>query len=199
MYALLIALYMPYEYTSFLANDSLYSMIPQGKFLFLSLFFMFIVLAPGLSFLVMRMNGTITSLKMEQRKERYTPIAIMTFYCLVLYLFLIFQSESAFIPVLIKGMTLAGVLVSLSAYFITRFYKISLHAIGMGALTGFIYMLAQQLAAVPFYLIAILFLLSGLVMTARMILKSHTLGELGWGFALGFATQLICIYFYSLI
>ena len=104
IYGLLMVLYLPVQSKSFVANDSLYLLDPTAKFLFLLLFIVFIVLAPGLSFIVLRMNKSISSLRMETAEERLTPIAIMTFYCMVLYFFLHFQGEGALIPTIIKAM-----------------------------------------------------------------------------------------------
>src|SRR5690554_2482941 len=93
IYGLLVVLYLPVQSKSFVATESLYLLYPEAKFLFLLLFLVFIVLAPGLSFIVLKLNKTISSLQMENAEERLTPIAIMTFYCLVLYSFLHFQED----------------------------------------------------------------------------------------------------------
>lgn len=196
IYGLMVVLYLPMQANSFLANESLYLLDPAAKFLFLLLFLVFIVLAPGLSFVVLRMNKTISSLQMERAEERLTPIAIMTFYCVVLYLFLHFQAEGALIPSIIKAMVLGGAIASFLAYFITKRMKISLHAIGMGALFGFIYMYASQLEQVPIGVLTAVLLLSGLVLSVRLVLNAHNLKEIGAGYVLGFATQIINIYFY---
>ena len=66
--------------------DSLYHYPYEVKMLYLLLFGVFIVLAPGASLLVLKMNKSISSLSLEVREERATPIAIMTFYCLGLKL-----------------------------------------------------------------------------------------------------------------
>src|SRR5690554_5475770 len=88
IYGLLIVLYLPVQSSSFVASESLYMLEPSVKMLFLLLFVVFIVLAPGLSLIVLRLNKSISSLEMESKEERLTPIAIMIFYCIVLYLFL---------------------------------------------------------------------------------------------------------------
>jgi len=196
IYGLLIVLYFPSQADSFLASESLYMLHPDVKFLFVLLFLVFIVMAPGLSLVVLRLNKTISSLQMEDKEERLTPIAIMTFYCLVLYLFLMFQAENANIPSIIKAMVVGGALAALSSYFITKSFKISLHGMGMGALFGFVYMFSISLVQAPINMLITILMLGGLVMSARLFLKAHTLKEVGAGYLLGFASQVICIYFY---
>lgn len=196
VYGLLIVLYLPVQSSSFVASESLYMLNPAVKFLFLLLFLVFIVLAPGLSLVVLRLNKSISSLQMESREERLTPIAIMAFYCLVLYLFLLFQTESAMIPSIIKAMVMGGGIAALIAYFITKKSKISLHGIGMGALFGFVYMFSVPLEQTPVTMLVMVLMLGGVVLTARLLLNAHSLKEVGAGYLLGFASQVICIYFY---
>jgi membrane-associated phospholipid phosphatase len=196
IYGLLIVLYLPVQSSSFVASESLYMLHPDVKFLFLLLFLVFIVMAPGLSLVVLRLNKTITSLQMESKEERLTPIAIMTFYCIILYLFLMFQAENAMIPSIIKAMVVGGALSAFIAYFITKKSKISLHGMGMGSLFGFVYMFSVPLEQSPLIMLTSVLVVGGLVMTARLFLKSHSLKEVGAGYLLGFASQVICIYFY---
>src|SRR5690554_7887791 len=70
IYGLLLTLYLPVQSKSFVANESLFMIDPVAKYLFLLLFLVFIVLAPGMSFAVLRMNKTIRSFQMESKEER---------------------------------------------------------------------------------------------------------------------------------
>lgn len=196
IYGLLLVLYLPLDSTFFSANASLYLLHPTLKILFILLFSVFIVLAPGLSLVVMKRNNTISSLQLEKRKERLGPIGLMAFYCLILFLFLHFQNKDAFIPPLLKGMVLGGVIASSAAFLITKKMKISLHTIGMGSLFGFIYMFSLPLVKAPVFILVAILILSGIVGTTRLYLKAHTLKEIGLGFALGFVSQIICLYLY---
>lgn len=199
IYGLLIVLFIPSRPSSFLLMDSLFHYPYQVKMLYIMLFGVFIVLAPGMSLLVLKMNKSISSLSLENREERATPIAIMTFYCFVLYLFLIFQENGAMVPNIIKSMALGGVLASAIAYILNRSFKVSLHGVGMGALAGFVlmYFMGMELYSLPILLA--IFILGGVVLSTRMYLESHNLKEVAIGYGLGFMSQLFCIYFYDLI
>ncbi|RFC53576.1 hypothetical protein [Brumimicrobium aurantiacum] len=196
IYGLLIALNLPIQSGSFEASASLYMLDSSIKMLFLLLFLVFIVMAPGLSLIVLKLNKSINSLQMASKEERLTPIAIMTFYCLVLYLFLIFQPAHALIPSIIKAMVLGGAVGAFASYFITKKSKISLHGMGMGSLFGFLYMFSLPLERTPIIILIGILLLGGLVLTARLILKAHSIREVATGYLLGFVSQMICIYFY---
>lgn len=196
IYGLLVILYLPVPASSFLTSDSLYLLNPTAKILFLSLFVVFIVLAPGVSLLVMRMNKNIHSFQIKTVEERLMPIALMTFYLIVLLFFLYVQADGAMIPPIIKAMVLGGVIAGALAYFITPKLKISLHSIGMGALFGFVYMFSKGLEEPPFILLSTVLVLSGIVMSSRLSLKAHAMKEVGLGYLLGFLTQAVCIWFY---
>lgn len=198
IYGLLIVLFLPSRPSSFLLMDSLFHYPYEVKMLYLLLFGVFIVLAPGMSLLVLKMNKSISSLSLEAREERSTPIAIMTFYCLVLFLFLIFQENGAMVPNIIKGMAFGGFLSSAIAYLINQRFKVSLHGVGMGALAGFVLMYFIEMEVYSLPVLLVIFILGGLVLTARLFLKAHNLKEVGVGYGLGFLSQIICIYFYNL-
>lgn len=199
IYGLFIVLFIPAVPSSFFRLDTLYAYPMEIKWLFLLLFTVFLVLAPGLSFVVLRYNRTIASFAMESREERSTPISVMAFYFLVLYGFLLFQSNAEMIPATVKGMALAGGITSFIAYHINKVMKISLHAIGMGALAGFIYTYFLSMEYFSLLALVLVILAGGVVMTARLYLKQHTLKEIGFGYLLGFIIQFIVIFVYQII
>lgn len=199
MFGLLIVLFLPSRPSSFLLMDSLYHYPYEIKMLYLLLFGVFIVLAPGMSLLVLKLNKSITSLSLENREERATPIAIMTFYCIVLFLFLIFQENGAMVPNVLKGMALGGVSASAIAYVMNQSFKVSLHGLGMGALAGFVLMYFMEMELYSLPILLAVFILGGIVLSTRIYIKAHNLKEAAIGYLVGFASQIICIYFYNLI
>lgn len=136
---------------------------------------------------------------MEKREERMTPIAVMTFYCLILYLFLLYQPQDAMIPSIIMGMAVGGAVASFAAFHITKVTKISLHGIGMGALSGFVFMYFSGMEYYSLWLLVATFLAGGIVLSARVYLNAHTLKQVGLGYALGFVTQILSIFIYQII
>lgn len=199
IYGLLLVLYLPVKSASYISINSLYLYNPTAKILFLSLFTVFLLLAPTISFLVLKKNKTISSIQMEKREERYTPLAIMTFYCCILLGFLYFQSKSILIPPILEGVALGGGIASILAFFITKKHKVSFHSIAMGALLGFFYMYARTLTNEPVFVLSAVILLGGVINYTRVYLKKHTLFEVGIGYFLGFGSLALGIYIMHII
>jgi len=198
VYGLLIVFYFPSSPSSYYLFDSLYHYPNPIKWLFLSLFIVFIVLAPGLSLIVLKVNRSISSLSLENRNERSTPIGIMLFYTIVLYLFLVMQSESSYVPISIKAMVLGGAITTALAYFINKKQKISLHAIGMGSLLGFIYSYYLECESFPIWILVVVILLGALTASARLYLQLHNLKEIFYGYSISFIIQVTIIQLFTL-
>lgn len=106
-------------------------------------------------------------------------------------------------PVVFKSAFLGATIALFVAFFINLFSKISLHAVGMGALVGLVLvaMLLFNYSSIRigswlFSLYVLLFLmiiLAGLVGSARVILEEHIPSDLYGGYLVGFATQLIAL------
>lgn len=181
--------------------------IPQSLRVYDSLFFfpeeakirIYIVMAvltfaaPLLSILIMYWNGMISSLTMEKKNDRYYPFIISTFYFILAFAFVRYQwPEELRHPALVSF--LFGIVVlSIISVIMTRFIKISAHALSSFGLVGFI--LAYNQGQIAFFenenfpnLIFIIFLivLSGLIATGRLYLKAHSLKEIILGMILGF-------------
>ena len=196
IYGLLLVFFIPAQPKSFFLMDALYFYPIQVKWLYLLLFLVFIVLAPGLSLIVLKMNGSISSLALTDRTERTTPISIMIFYTLVLYLFILYQGDQIFAPKLLKGMALGGILSSLIAFFWNKYEKLSLHGIGMGALLGFVYAYFIHLEVFQMWVLVLIVLAGGIALSARLYLKAHNLRQVFLGYLIGFCTQFFTIIVY---
>ena len=86
---------------------------------------------------------------------------------------------------------LLGATVSLFLAFIINnlFEKISLHAMGMGGFLAIVIMALNITQYDLTYLFLLVIFLSGLVGTARLILKAHQTREIYTGYMLGFVCQ----------
>jgi hypothetical protein len=80
---------------------------------------------------------------------------------------------------------------SIMAMIANIYFKISMHAIGMGGLIGMMLMVlfdGMMMSGLPFVLSI---LLSGLVMTSRLIASDHEKGDIAAGFLAGFLSQVL--------
>ncbi len=80
---------------------------------------------------------------------------------------------------------------------ITIFWKISLHGIGIGGLVGFIMGLNQQSFLNYFeYVLPLLFLISAIVLSARLKLNAHSPNQVYVGFVLGIFVSFVSFILY---
>ncbi|MDH3321839.1 MAG: hypothetical protein OEM04_02555 [Flavobacteriaceae bacterium] len=76
--------------------------------------------------------------------------------------------------------------------------KTSLHTLGLGGIIGFVIVMSFEYQLNFNYIIAILFIISGLVAVSRLKLKAHQPKEVYIGFLIGMITQLLSFHFYLL-
>lgn len=182
VYALIIAMYVPSNQDFLFNEDSLYFLNSTAKLAILYMFLVFSVIAPGLSFLFLKWKKIITTIDMENQRERSIPMLIMLAYCLVLYFLFVIKAPGHILPKYIYALPLSGVFVTASYGLINRWTKISLHAGGAGILTGFLFAYAWSNADYQFWILVFPIIASGLTLTARLYLEKHTPLEVytGW-------------------
>lgn len=156
-----------------------YQMIPLNlKLLLLGMVFIASVLVPlGLIYLLYKL-GLISSLYMNTREERLFPLLVIAIFYYVTYYLL----KGIPLSLIYHMYMLGGTLLAIVLMAINFFRKVSLHAAGMGALTGLTAGTAFHDGANLGLPIAVLLLLSGVVASARIKLNAHQPSEvyLGW-------------------
>lgn len=185
VYGLLIAMYVPSNQDYLFNDDSLYFLTDPAKTAILYMFIIFSVIAPGLSFVILHKRNIISTIDMENQRERNIPMFLMLAYCLVLYFLFILKAQDNILPKYIYALPLSGVFVTVVFTFINKWIKISLHAGGAGILTGFIFCYSFEQIEFRFWTLLFVILASGLTISARLFLNKHTQTEVytGWGLA----------------
>ncbi|MCJ8289224.1 MAG: phosphatase PAP2 family protein [Crocinitomicaceae bacterium] len=171
------------SYQDVLNEDCLYTMNPRQKWQIIYYYFFFCVVVPGLALLYLKGVGVISTLEIDDRRERALPILIMFCSCLGLYLLHTFMIPKSYgFPKYIYSYPLAGVVVTAICFFQTLWKKVSLHAGGMGILSGFLIAYAMEMQEFQMWIILFAIISSGIVMSARVYLEKHTLLEvvIGW-------------------
>ncbi len=126
--------------------------------------------------------GYVKSIYMEQRKERLLPTL---FTCLFYGIGYFFLTRIPIVPSFIQGFMLASIIAVGLALVITLFWKISMHMIGFGGLTGAILALAFTFGLDIWLLFSIVVIIAGLLGSSRLYLKAHTPMQVHAGFLLG--------------
>ncbi|MFM8911557.1 MAG: hypothetical protein ACKOE6_01405 [Flammeovirgaceae bacterium] len=159
-------------------------MADRGKVWIVTAFvFVFTFLLPALNLVMLRSFKTINSLTLRNRQERIFPFTIiMVIYGIIAFLF---YYKLPF-PNLNKLMLIVFALV-FASWLITFFFKISIHSIAVAGAVGIVVPLNKAMEE-PRLLIptAVLIVLAGLVMSARLVLGAHTLREVLQGALVGF-------------
>lgn len=198
VYGLLLAMYIPSNQDYLFNEDSLYFLRDDAKLAILYMFIIFSVIAPGLSFVILHKKKIITTIDMENQRERNIPMFIMLTYCLILYFLFMIKAQNNILPKYIYALPLSGVFVTVVYTYINRWIKISLHGGGAGILTGFLFAYAVEQAEFQFWVLIFAVIASGLTISARLFLKKHTQTEVYTGWSLAVLMTFLVNYLYPI-
>lgn len=166
------------------------------------------VFFPAIATLLMYANRFIKTLSMEDKMERVGPLIV----CAICYLwlFLNIRTHNAF-PLVFSAFVLGALISICIAFFLNNFHKISLHAIGI---SGFLFAVgriiisegrAYSIFHLPFeytisvhniFLLSILLIITGAVISSRLYLKAHTMQDVLGGVLVGLIGQILAIKFF---
>jgi hypothetical protein len=143
---------------------------------------------PLIAVLLLKGLGFIDSIFLKTQKDRIIPyIASMTFFFWTQYVL----REQNYVPRILVAF-MFGVFISSSAALIANIYfKISMHAIGMGGLLGLFLVIMQQNTMLMSAPLTVALLITGIVCSSRMIVSDHQPKEIYAGLLLGMVCQLI--------
>ena len=130
----------------------------------------------------LRYRNLISSFHIDDRKERIIPLLITSIlYCTTS--FIVFRYQ---IPFFLKSFIFATSVVAIVVSMINFWWKISIHAVGAGALTATVFSLSFKMhTPLTWYLLAVI-LVSGLILSARLRLNAHNPSQVWVGFLTGF-------------
>jgi hypothetical protein len=187
-------LFMPlYGMLIIFSAPTLYGFLPD-KFKKTLIFIILInnVLVPFSLMPYFRFRNIISSWIVNDRSERTIPLFTTTFFYLItVYLVIRYQ-----IPVFIKAFILAAAVLSLSISIINFRMKISIHSAGAGAITILIMILSVKMHTSLIGLLIASVMISGLVLSSRLWLGSHTPREVWSGFFLGIMVPALILSFF---
>lgn len=152
------------------------------------LFFIFLinnVLIPLSLMPFLRYRNLISTWIIEDRRERILPILIVTvLYSVTSYIMFKLQ-----IPVFIKAYSYSLAILAMVLLIINLKWKISLHSAGAGAMTAVMFILSVKMGVALPLQIAVTIILSGVVMSVRLLNNTHEPKQVYGGFITGFLIQ----------
>lgn len=135
--------------------------------------------------------GFINDQHLAKSSERHLPYI----FAIVCYIAVCFYLTYNHEPMWFTMFGVGGLAALIITTIVNFKWKISAHMCGMGGLVALVYQIhVQGLSAFEFFwLMCAMFLLAGIVGTARLILKSHTVLQVLLGFVNGYACVTIAM------
>ena len=181
--AVLSPFYAPLWVVLSLFIFSYLSMSPFAyKIYMLGMIYIFTVLIPRTGINIFRVFNKWTHLQLSKREHRHLPY-ILTVISYATCLVLMTHIRSA---MFFRSIVIAALVSQLICVVVNAWWKISTHMVGMGGLVGALVAFSYIFNFNPAIPMCVLILLSGMLGTSRIILRQHTLAQVGVGFAVGF-------------
>lgn len=169
---------------------SLYGFLPfQVKKILFIIVLVDNIIMPLMLITYFKFRNLISSWTVEDRRERIIPLITTSFF----YSFTVYLTYKFHIPFFIKSFIICSAILVIAVTIINFWYKISVHSTGAGAMTALVLMLSLRMQAPLTWLMILVILGSGLVMSSRLWLNAHTPGEVWWGFLLGLSGTCLCL------
>jgi nitrate reductase NapE component len=150
--------------------------------------FINMVAFPLLSVALLKGVGFIQSIFLRTQKDRIIPyIACGIFF---FWGYLVFRNQPHY-PTIITAFILGVFLASSAALICNIYFKISMHAIGVGGLLGIFLVIMKSNTMLMTWPLCIALLITGIVCTARLLISDHSNKEIYGGLVVGVLGQLI--------
>ena len=145
-----------------------------------------LIFYPLLSIVLLKAVGFIDSVFLRTKRDRIIPyMACGIFF---FWAYTVFKKQEMYPPILASF--ILGIFLAASAGLIANiYYKISMHAIGMGGWLGLFWVIAKSNTMLMTWPIAMVILCTGIVCTARLIITDHTEKDIYTGLVVGFLCQ----------
>lgn len=157
---------------------------PVKLALFLIVVFNTLIMPILISWLLLK-KGLIKSFNMDKREERIVPFICNTVLMMIAYYMISRISIPKIFSLLLLGAAASVVL----AILINLKWKVSIHMIGIGGITGMFFGMSTFLLIDLRFPILITVLVAGLIGSARMAMGAHRPAQLYVGFIVGFCCE----------
>ena len=144
---------------------------------------------PALTVLLLKGLGFIKSIFLKTQRERIAPYIATNFF--YFWMFLVFRNQPE-VPSILTSYIFGAFLASSVALIANIYYKISMHALAVGSLCGLMLIIIFSAFTYAVFLIAmIIFLVTGIVSTSRLIVSNHKPFDIYSGIILSILCQIV--------
>lgn len=164
---------------------------PSARRFILLIVFINTAILPLLSFFVMKRTGYINDFTLSNRNDRILPLIVTS----ALFFITFYMLRQVSLPSLIYFYMISATLLVFVTLMTTFFWKISIHMVSLGGLTGFLIISSMILRTNLDWLIILAFIFSGITASSRLILKTHKPAQVYAGYLVGVAIMML-MYFY---
>jgi hypothetical protein len=174
-----LMLYLSASHISFLPA-------PYKRLLFLVVLLNTIII-PFIILVLLKRSGAVKSIELNQHRERVFPM-VMVIIPYVFTLLLLFRLQ---VPEIFIKIVQGGILAMIIAATVSYWWKISLHMVGMGGVTGFILAGLILHYFTSLNQLVVVIILSGLLACARLVRGDHCPSQVYTGYFTGLASILL--------
>lgn len=153
----------------------------------LGLVYLFTVSLPSMGVYIYRRLHGWSLLELRKQKHRLVPYGIH----LLCYNILMYLLSSIHMPRFALAILVVSLMIQLVCVVVNHWYKISMHSAGTGGVIGVTVAYSAIFGYNPVWWLCGAILLSGLVMSSRMILRQHTLWQVLGGTLIGVACGIL--------
>jgi len=175
--------YLPIVGLIALFSFSYLSIFPwMYKLQVLVMVYLFTILMPTVMIHLYRRYQGWNLIELGLRERRMVPyvISIMCYFACISVM------ESQHIPHFMGNIVVAALVVQMVCAIINVWWKISTHMAAIGGFAGALFVFAELFTFNPVWWFCLVLVVAGLLGTARMILRQHSLAQVVAGFFVGF-------------
>ena len=162
----------------------------QYKLIVLGVVYCFTILMPTLTIFLFRKINGFSPEDLGERKRRFMPFLLT----ITSYVFCLVMMHRLNIPWYMTGIILAALIMMVICIVVNLKWKLSEHMAGVGAIVGGLVSFSALFGYNPVWWLCLFILVAGVLGSARIILRHHSLGEVLSGFAVGLICALLVLH-----
>lgn len=151
--------------------------------------YLFTILLPSVLIHVYRCYQGWSTTELGKKERRIVPYIIS----IVCYFGCFFLMEYHNTPRVMSIILVAALLIQMVCALVNVWWKISTHTAAIGGVAGALLAYSQGFSFNPLWWLCVILVLAGMVGTARMILRQHSLSQVVTGFFVGLVCAFVII------